>query len=352
MTDIEGVLGPSLAARAGRVHVQAGELARGAMVKAGRMRARRRVAGLVATAVLVVGGAAGVRAALPERKDTTLPAALGVPSALSRPDGIGADPALLHFDLDLRAFEAAVGQRPAIVDWVSAEEHEAVTVYGADHAAIAAVHLAPSALDLKRAVPPPDVTAVASTVRGRSGKAYPLDGGTDLRWEPVDGIFVAVLARDQATAERVFAAVRLDRVQRCVTPMRLSALPAGASWTDCQTAVRIGQVPGRYEWERSALIIWQADAQRVRLWAVQRGTEQGGTFAPDRTVAGRPAQWLTDGMRGLWIPEFGPVGLYVLEGTPFHADLLGEETAAWYAEHLQVYEDLTNPDAWPTAATR
>lgn len=352
MSGIETRLAQSLAARAGRGQVEVGELAGRAMTTAGRIRTRRRVAGGAALVVLVMAAAFGVRAVLPERNDTTLPVALGVPSALSRPEGIGEDPGLLHFDLDMGKLPGDA--RASIVVWSSEEERESVAVYAADDRLIAAVHLAPSALDLRRGLPTFDAAAVDTTVGGRPGKVGTVEVGNlmpyaDLRWEPRDGIFAAVWARDRATAERVFDAVRLDRVQRCVTPMRLSALPAGASWTECQTALRVGQVPGRYVWAWSTLMIWQGGVEWVQLWAGERGNAQ---FKQDRVVAGRPAQWLTDGMRGLWIPGFGPVSVHILEGNPYHADLLSEEEAVWYAERLQISEDLTNPDAWPTSATR
>ena len=54
----------------------------------------------------------------------------------------------------------------------------------------------------------------------------------------------------------------------------------------------------------------------------------------------------------MWMPEFGPVSLRVMEGDSFHADLLSEEEAVWYADRLQIFDDLTNPAAWPTSATR
>ncbi|MEV4140329.1 hypothetical protein AB0J72_50235 [Dactylosporangium sp. NPDC049742] len=352
MSGIEDKLVRSLAARAGATQVEAGELARLAVRRAGRMRARRRVAGVAAAVVLIVGAAVGVQAMLPQRKDTTLPVALGVPSALSRPEGIGADPALLHLDLDLKAFDDV-----GVVDWVSGEDRESVTVYGQDHELVAAVYVAPTVVDLKRGLRPLSSAAVDVTVGGRPGRADTFDPGngqrfTDLRWEPVDGIFVAVWARDLAAAQRVYGAVRLDRVQRCVTPMRLSELPAGARWVECQTATKVTQERSAGEWAWSGLVVAQADVERVRLWAAEPAAADGARFAPDRVVAGRSAQWLTDGMRGLWVPGFGPVSLYVLEATAFHADLLSEDEAAWYVEHLQVYDDLTNPDAWPTSATR
>jgi hypothetical protein len=355
MTDVERRLTRSLTARADR-QVDAGGLAQLAVRRAGRMRVRRRVAAAAAVAVLLVGGFVGVRTLLPEPKDTTLPAALGVAPAASRPEGIGTDPALLHFDIDLRAFGAQAGRQPAYTAWVSAEDHESVSVYGADNSLLAAVHVAPSASDLKRALRPLTSAAVDTTVRGRPAKADTFDIGvagllyTDLRWEPRSGIFAAVWAPDLATAATVFDAVRLDRAQRCVTPMRLATLPAGARWTGCGTAVRAGQQPGRQVWRWSDLTVQQRDGVRVRLWAAAE--HDVAEFKPDRVVAGRPAQWLTEGMRGMWIPGFGPVSLYVGEHDAFHADLISEEEAVWYVEHLQVFDDLTNPAAWPTSAVR
>lgn len=235
MTDIERRLTRSLTARADR-QVETGELARAAVSRAGRMRARRRAVGTAALTALLVAGFFGVRVLLPEPKDTTLPVALGVAPAASRGEGIGTDPALLHFDVDLRAFgELAGGKQPAFTDWLSAEGHESVSVYGSDNSLLAAVYLAPSASDLKRALRPLTSAAVDTSVRGRPAKADTFDIGvaglqyTDLRWEPRAGVFAAVWAPDPVTAAKVFDAVRLDRAQRCVTPMRLLALPGGGA---------------------------------------------------------------------------------------------------------------------------
>ncbi|GAA3236553.1 hypothetical protein ACFO1B_25595 [Dactylosporangium siamense] len=353
MTDIETRLARSLTARADRP-VEVDGLARLAMTRAGRIRARHRVVTGAAVAVLVVAGVVGVRALLPERKDTTLPVALGIPSAASRPEAIGTDPGLLHFDVDVRAF----GVPPAFTVWGSAEDHESVSVYASDNSLIAAVYLAPTASDLKRALRPLSSTAVDTTVGGRPAKADTFEVGagdpavryTDLRWEPRDGIFAAVWAPDRASAAKAFDAVRLDRAQRCVTPMRLSELPAGGRWTECETAVRAGPVPGRPGWRWSSLTVQQVDGIRVQLWAAAE--HDVAEFKPDRVVAGYPAQWVTEGMRGLWMPEFGPVSLYVGERDAFHADLISEEQAVWYVQRVQIFEDLTNPAAWPTTITR
>jgi hypothetical protein len=40
------------------------------------------------------------------------------------------------------------------------------------------------------------------------------------------------------------------------------------------------------------------------------------------------------------------------ERDAFHADLINEEQAVWYVQRLQIFDDLTNPAAWPTAAVR
>ncbi len=350
MSDIETRLVASLTARVDRA-VEIDGLAQGAVARAGRIRGRRRVVGAAAAVVLLVSGLLGVHTLLPERKDTTLPVALGIPSAASRPEGIGTDPGLLHFDIDLDGFK-----EPAYTDWLSGEDYEGVSVYAADNSLLAAVYLAPSATDLKRALRPLNSGAVDTSVGGRAAKAGTFDVGvqglqyTDLRWEPRDGIFAAVWAPDVASAVRAFGAVRLDRAQRCVTPLRLAALPEGARWTACETVVRAGQVPGGHVWRRSELTVLQPGGERVRLWAAAE--HDVAEFEPDRVVAGHRAQWVTEGMRGMWIPEFGPVSLFVGEGNAFHADLLSEEEAVWYAERLQVTEDLTNLGAWPTAAVR
>ena len=109
-TDLEPILTESLRARAGH-DIDPAPIMQAAVVKGARIRRRRRVA-TAAVAVVAVLGLAAVAVRLP-RADTDppvvpllaepalrLPSADGQPGAAARPDLVGADPAVLHFNVD------------------------------------------------------------------------------------------------------------------------------------------------------------------------------------------------------------------------------------------------------------
>lgn len=345
MTDIESRVTASLAARADQ-RIDVHRLREGAIARARVLRRRRRMfgtaglAGVATVAVLLAGPLA----------PPVAPPSLGVASALDRPQDIGTDPALLHFDVELGGLDAGSAE------WISAGGYERAIIYDATDQQWASVYIAHTQAALDAAAPPTSGQVEQTTVGGRPAALRRIQIGDitwELRWQPTDGVFAVVYVNrdDRALAVTVAEAVRLDRAQRCAVPLRLTELPVGATWTECQTRMRHAPAAGQGVWLRSGVTLRQGDGDRVLIWA--EPVEPGGpptTFQPDRTVAGHPAQWRTADMRGLWAPVFGPIDVFVGGYDPDRADWLTEAEAVWLAERLAVAADLTNPATWPERA--
>jgi len=414
MIDIESRVADSLHARVDR-GIKVGELHGGAVARAGRIRRRRRAAGVVAAAgvaaVLTAGIAAAPRllpaggtanqsggtgnAARPSVGDpkdpatpptaggpTTLPEAAGVPAAAERPAAVGADPSVLHFDVNLVAVNASSS------DWVSGPGYEGVVLAGGVNARPIEVFIGPNASTLQTKLTPPGMSWMLSdgtritnyatgpaesvTINGRPGTLKKLTAadretslqhpagvpeskiealvGSDssyawvLTWQPVDGLnaVVSVRNRDKAVALATAEAMRLDRAQRCAVPATVTHVPAGATLSECRTAVRRTPIAGRGVWVSSQLklrkpgveaSVWLEDAKRPRH---KHDTSQ---FTPQLTVAGHPAQWLTADPKGLWILNFGAAEVFVSG--------VGKDEAVRIAGGLTITTDLFHPETWP-----
>jgi hypothetical protein len=284
---------------------------------------------------------------------TTLPLATA-----GLPGGIGSDPALLHFDVDLPVFKG----RAASIEWISGIGYEAAHVYqdGQDEQRWVDVTLDPTdssrttRLDAQLASPLTDAGREL-VVAGRPARlqqvTYLANPAWLLRWQPAPDVFGAVIVtgQDEGLAVSVAGAVRLDRVQRCVMPLRLSALPAGARWQECQTRVS-ATTPG---WIYSGLILDRADGKQIFIWADgRRGADHGTSFRADQTIGGYPAQWLTGGLSGtgLWIPDFGPIDLFITGVTASDSGWLRQDDARWLAERLLPSRNTGDPGSWPWPA--
>jgi hypothetical protein len=346
MMDLEPRVAQSLAARADRP-VEVDRLRAGAIRRARGIRRRRRQLVAAGLAFIALLGVASVRAAAPvgrplpsqRPEPTTLPSAVGVAPAIERPVDIGTDPALLHFDLDLGGLNAD------ITEWVSANGYERAIIYSA---AIGQVYIAHTLAALP-AVDPTAGRVEQTTVDGRPAalRRIPDSGGGvtwDLRWEPAAGVQAAVFAGgdDPAYAVKVAGTLRLDRAQRCVAPIHLSEMPPGATWIECRIQIaREGAI-------HSALVLRTIGGHQVQIWLVPTGLSTG--FTPNRTVAGRPAEWRDTDTRGLWMPEFGPVDVFISGVEPDTAEWLTEQDAAWLVERIQVVADASEPGTWPIRA--
>jgi len=341
MTDLESRVSDVLTRRAQRP-IDVDRLCANAVRRATARRRRRAIAGAAALVVAVAAVVGLVDRPRPAGPQTPLPLASPGPRG-----GIGSDPALLHFGIDMSVFDG----RATSTEWISGIGYEAVHVYDND-------------TDNRRWV---DVllspTDSALTTRLDAQLASPLTGARLqqvtylgnpawlLRWQPARDVFGAVIVtgQDEQLANRVARAVRLDRVQRCVMPLRLSGLPAGARWQECQTRVR-STLPG---WIYSGLVLYRADGKPIFIWA--DGRRQPGyaaSFKADQTVDGYPAQWLTGGSSGtgLWIPDFGPIDLFITAVNAADSTWLKPDEAHWLAQRLQPSQNTDDPMSWPPRA--
>lgn len=260
---------------------------------------------------------------------TTLPAETAAP-----PGGIGSDRALLHFDVDLAKLPGDLASRIAMTQWVSGEGYETFTGMDADSRPVVTIKLGSDPDTVKGWV-----FANAGSARAVQWRLGGVDGMSALDWD------------DRALLPEVARAVRLDAVQRCVMPLRLAELPEGAHWSECQTVIRRGPGPGP-RWVYSGLTVERADGKFVYIWADGRPRTQTSSFAADRSIAGRPAQWRAESDQfgtGLWVPDFGGYELYVTEFEP-KADWFTPVEATWYTLRLTPSANLDDPSTWPLRA--
>jgi hypothetical protein len=353
MIDIESRVAESLTARADRP-VEVDRLRASALTRARTIRRRRRALGAAAlalvVALVVAGSLAGPRflrvAPSGVPRPTTLPEAVGVAPAAERPQDVGMDPGVLHFDLDLTSL------RPDATEWVSGNGYERAIVYSAGEQPWAQVYIAHSVASLAVAVAPTGSLEL-TTVDGRPAalrRVVDEHGRVtwDLRWEPLGGVQAAVFVNgdDRGLAATVARALRFDHAQRCAVPAHLTELPTGSRWIECRTMVRTVS-PGR--WAHSALVIRDGDGHEALIWLVP--ATSSSAFAPNRTVGGLPAEWsTTPDSLGLWMPEVGGLDLFIGENHPERGEWLNEAYAVHLMERLEVATDLESPATWAVRA--
>jgi hypothetical protein len=385
MTDIESTVVAALHEDADRP-VRADGLLVGALARAQAIRRRRRLLGAAAGAGLVVAMVAGavvgpglvrggpaVPPAIgvdppidspapsapppPPSKPTTLPGAVGAPGAIDSPAAVGTDARVIHFDLDLGSLDATTSK------WTSAPGYEGVEItHGRTSRPWIEVFLARDAgrrdefADGSRFFSsdhkPHEARPTPTTVAGRpaaliwygwSAEDDPM--GWILRWSPVDGLYAHILVFEDepAVAFAAAAALRFEVAQRCAIPLRLDVAPADARLTGCRTALRREPIPTRGVWMHALLTFTTASGGRVEMWSEEdlpRAAIDTSEFAPNRTVAGRPAQWRSADPAGLWMPDFDPTGEVFISGA-------AEAEAIRIAGGLAVVGDLADPRTWP-----
>ncbi|MFG3707861.1 hypothetical protein ACGF7U_24445 [Micromonospora sp. NPDC047670] len=280
----------------------------------------------------------GVAAPVPPRVD-------GVQGAARRPDLVGADPNVLHLGVD--------PGRARYLRWAVHPANRVESIqFSVGGGRPVTVEVSPSAdaVDqlLLDGVPlQQSVTGLTfdGSVRQFGGTA----GGLVTAWQPVPGLYAraSTLGGDRMALARAVNAVRWDEPRRCAVPLRLDALPAGATVSDCSvdaTAFPTGLRVDLTLQRESSAVMW------VRL--VYGAQIAGSTLESNRTVGGRPAHLHRDGrtLELLGIPkahvtaEFGSP----LPGTapPAGYPALTEADAATVLAGARIATDLTDPDTW------
>ncbi|MEV0563643.1 hypothetical protein [Dactylosporangium sp. NPDC050588] len=325
------------------------------------------VGGMTVPGLLPGGGTTPTVAAPPNvsanrssPRAAALPVA-NVPGAAQRPDTVGTDRAVLHFDVDLAVFggtgawwRSGVGVERAEV-WTGSGTRESTT----DHTATVVL-----SQDLDQAQlgglaagggPPNSPAPVAVTVAGRAGtiQQFP-DGWTMgkvtwvLWWQPVDEVW-AVLTMETADAASVVTAaatgVHLDRSLRCAVPIRVGAVPAGTEWNSCTTAMGPAGTDGR-SWQSGSVSFRgpRGDSLILTYGNVSDWDADGDKFVPNRTVNGRPAMWYPSGPgHQLAVPGTGGRSLFVST----HGENVTEQDALALAEGATFSDDLVDLGTWP-----
>jgi len=308
-----------------------------------RIRSRRMLRTTLLASAAVVSLAIGVPYAISLPADEhvaqpppTLPDAPGVPGAAQRPDLVGADAGVLHFDVDLSGV-------PAVnkTSWQTTPQGEWLFVYtkGGDSGDSPAYSVQiPRLGGSVRSVAgsddrPASVHGRPATLRSL-GPTSELDRLTSqLVWQPADGLTVAVNSSNPSEEALIaFAeAIRFDRAQRCAQPVLATHLPAGAKLERCSI-----ELDGIATWARTSSFTIAAPAPYGEIQVSFAEQPLGPT--PDRTVGGRPAMWSDESDSLIVFDYFGDLDLEVFGRT--------EPTVTAFVEGLAPAADLHNPETW------
>jgi hypothetical protein len=265
-----------------------------ASAKGRRLRRRRRVwtttgSALAATAAVAITVAAlpGMRdravsqpaatasSSLAPRSALRMPPATGVPGALTRPDLVGTDPAVLHFSIDDLTAEATS------VQWSAAKDLENAQFVAAESQTfMISVARRQKDLGASRTGSAPEMVVVngaqGTLTTAKAGKRQLLT----VTWQPVANLWAQATAsgtsRDEAL--RMAETVRFDRTTRCAVPFRLESIPAGMAIRQC--TVHLTDDASRPHLTEADL--WVGDDERYAWFAVSPGTSPG--FEPTMTV--------------------------------------------------------------------
>jgi hypothetical protein len=379
--DIEQAITETLRTHADR-EVDTDALLAGATGRARVLGTRRKliVAGAVVAALTVTGAAvATVPAlrALPQpagptdtaQPDVTppppggyhvpsLPVADRVAGAAARPDLVGMDPDVLHFDL---AAEAAGAYQ---VRWTVGEGHESVDIGGTKSRLRLDLGPDRGKLDnLDRIGGFSDIWPSGATTGGGNPRKQPTrqitiggrpatldetryDEGASvwvLRWQPVDGLWARVetggVDRDGALAFADKVRPALDRSRRCVVPTQVPKLPSGLRWTGCGVAF------SGYDAAMWSSILTFADASGEAI-SVRAGgpPAPGSASSTNRTVGGHPAVWSGRSLTIMY-PDSGAAVVELAPGTA-----PSEQAATRLGEAVEMHGRSGEPDSWPARA--
>jgi hypothetical protein len=398
VTEMETRVAAAMRARA-EASNPTGELGRRVRDRAVGLRRRRRIAGALAGTAAVVAVSAGLAAvpgwvftvddrgarnpapavvmepAVPDRSTgpTTLPGLPVLAGAAADPATVGTDPRVLHFDIYLdpigatasdwasgpgyekfvvpydaagRAIEVLIGRDPAVLE--ERRERPGVHVRTTDGRRVSTetpagtVEIGDRTATLARETGPGELAGNQVAVGSVQGTGI----GWILRWQPVDGLYavaqvVNASEADRETVRTVAGALRLDQAQRCATPLRLAATPAGSRLTTCRTSVSRAPVAAAGVWRLSSLEYTRADGTTASVWTEakpQRVAHDLAQFQANRAVNGAPAQWRTADPAGLWLLEYGPAEVFVSGA--------GEAESIALVSGLTFAPDLTATGTW------
>ena len=230
-----------------------------------RRRRRTRVwCAAAVAAVVAVGGTVAVESLRggglevggnPATPDAVALPAASAPGAAAYPAAVGTDPDLIHFAAP--AIEA--GAR--FHTWTSAAGYE---------------QLEASVDDAMVSVTIGREQAVVDAAERQT------DAGVVVRGQPVPGLWLRIQAKDDAYADRVAAAVDLERAQRLILPFRLGQRPPGSQ----PVTAYLGFIDDTFA--QGGVVLRGADGARMEVQA-QYARDADGRPTGNHTVGGRPA---------------------------------------------------------------
>lgn len=374
-TDLEDAIVETMRPRGdGPIDVTA--LRRAAVQQAGSIR-RRRIAlgsaGLAVVAVLAVvpfirvtGIGPDQRVGGPGAEEASFritPPAADAPGAKLRPDLVGTDTSVLHFDVDL------TGMLATGANWTVADGVESVRLWTSDfdhynHTYVLTNDAAKLGVGGLGGDVPAETRQVAVHGQPATATFWPTEVSSNkkpdvptwmVRWRPAAGLWAvaSLFTTDPADAVRAAEAMRLNGSHRCVAPLRLDPAPAGYRVVHC--SLSFGHL---LPWSGSFLEIEGTGGVRYEVSIGPGGLDADHPFQPNQVLRGRPAMLEADvsGTKTVYVPISGGITLQVrgpykvalLDGTmgqqyvpAIDAELLG------VAERVVVSPNLADPETWP-----
>ncbi|MET8123897.1 hypothetical protein [Micromonospora sp. NPDC005189] len=354
MIDLDEQIAQTLRERA-EGDVDTNRLLRASRARGRRRQVHRRVAAGTALSLLGALGVVGVTGtgldgltgrmpwttATPAVVPPVPPRADGVFGAAVDPTLVGSDPTVLHFGLD--------PTRARYLGWEvyrNAVETVRLSVAGSEEVRIDVGR----STDLFGSVNF-DGVSFEVTELGRpnfDGAVRPASGmarGLVKLWQPTPGLYAraVMLHGDPAVLEQAVEALRWKEARRCAAPLRLGALPAGATVTGCTVDVASYPrlVTARFGLQRAA---------RENMSVEYRYVSRAGTYTEaDRTIAGRPALLSARGTRLelVGIPQTRVIADF---GWPWNgerpANIFTEAEATALLADVKLFEDPTQPQSW------
>ncbi|PYC76507.1 hypothetical protein C7C45_00510 [Micromonospora arborensis] len=342
--------------------VDAGRLLRASRARGRRRQLHRRVAAGTALSLLgalgVVGvtgtGLDGLSDRLPWTATTSTgatpvpPRVDGVPGSAADPALVGSDPNVLHFGLD--------PARARYLGWSVVRGHtESVRLSVRDDQPVYVEVSSTPELSITVSFGGVEVDAAAPGPQIFDGTIHPASGGVSAMvksWHPAPGLYAraVILGGDRAGLERAVEALRWNEARSCAVPLRLDALPEGASLTGCSVDLSSypSLVTSNFTIGRSATQVMFVDYR----YASGAGTRTAG----NRTVAGRPAYLSPDEttLDLLGIPktmvsanfEWQWEGRQPIGVEPGASSGFTEADATTVLAGARVVEDPTRPESW------
>jgi hypothetical protein len=290
----------------------------------------------------------------------SLPMADGVAGAAARPDLVGTDPGVLHFDLDAAAAGAYT------VAWTAGEGHESVDIgrpkgrlrldLGPDLAKLDGLNRDGVFGDIwdtgfrssggDPVEQPRQSVGIGGLPSTLDETRYPDATVWVLRWQPVNGLWARVegsVSRDDVMAFAAKVPGGLEHSRRCVVPVEIAKLPPGLRWTGC------GVLLNGYNQAQAGqgiLTFANLDGPPVSV-QTGRGMVAADNPATNRTVAGHRAWWVS----GSLTVDHGDGKFFMVDFRP-HGAAASEVTAVHLAEAIQLPGQPGNPASWPTRAVR